>query len=210
MLLADAGGTAMSLLGDLHDTETKLLEQLREARRNQRKNAAEADEAPLTFGQKFADWIAAGMGSWPFIITQSVILAAWVVLNVTAWIRHWDPYPFILLNLMLSFQAAYAAPFIMMSQNRQQDIDRKKAENDYNINVKAELEIELLHHKLDEMREKEIALLTQTVADLTDLLKRSGMCEGEPSTMAELKAAVGKKSAPKSKGKAPSKPKPKA
>jgi uncharacterized membrane protein len=195
----------MSLSSDLQETEAKLLVQLREARRNQRKRAGEAKEAPLTFGQKFADWIAAGMGSWPFIISQSVILAAWVGLNVTAVIRHWDPYPFILLNLALSFQAAYAAPFIMMSQNRQQDIDRRKAENDYKINVKAELEIELLHQKLDEMREKEIALLTQTVADLTDLLKRSGMCEGEPSTMAELKAAVDSK--PAAKAKAAAKPK---
>jgi uncharacterized membrane protein len=189
----------MSVLSDFQDTEQKLLRQLRELRRKQR--GMEDAEGPLTFGQKFADWIAAGMGSWPFIISQSVILAGWVVLNVTAVIRHWDPYPFILLNLMLSFQAAYAAPFIMMSQNRQQDIDRRKAENDYKINVKAELEIELLHQKLDEMREKEIALLTQTVADLTDLLKRSGVCKEESDAMAELKAAVVTKSkgAPKAK-----------
>jgi uncharacterized membrane protein len=184
----------MSLLSDFQDTETKLLRQLRELRRKQRGMAREEAEGPLTFGQKFADWVAAGMGSWPFIISQSVILAGWVVLNVTAVMQHWDPYPFILLNLMLSFQAAYAAPFIMMSQNRQQDIDRRKAENDYKINVKAELEIELLHQKLDEMREKEIALLTQTVADLTDLLKQSGVCKEESGAMAELKAAAAAKS----------------
>jgi uncharacterized membrane protein len=69
--------------------------------------------------------------------------------------------------------AAYAAPFIMMAQNRQQDIDRKKAENDYNINIKAELEIELLHEKIDELREKEVMALTQAVADLTELLRNS-------------------------------------
>ena len=85
--------------------------------------------------------------------------------------QRWDPYPFILLNLALSFQAAYAAPFIMMSQNRQQDIDRKEAENDHRINVKAELEIELLHEKIDALRQKEVLMLTQAVADLTDLLK---------------------------------------
>lgn len=166
----------MSLLSDLHDTEKKMLQQLRDARRKQRKVEADDGEPPLTVGQKFADGVAAAMGSWTFIIIQSILLAVWVVLNLVAVIQHWDPYPFILLNLALSFQAAYAAPIIMMSQNRQQDIDRRKAENDYNINIKAELEIELVHQKLDELRENEILLLTKTVADLTELLKRSGMC----------------------------------
>ena len=93
------------------------------------------------------------MGSWRFIIIQSAILFVWIVLNVTAFIQKWDPYPFILLNLALSFQAAYAAPFIMMSPvNCQQDIDRLEAENDHQINVKAELEIELLHQKIDALR----------------------------------------------------------
>ena len=170
----------MSLLSDLHDTEKKLLGQLRDARRRLRtKPQAEDDEPPLTFGQKVADAVAAGMGSWTFIIIQSMILAVWIALNLLAVIQHWDPYPFILLNLALSFQAAYAAPFIMMSQNRQQDIDRRRAENDYKINVKAELEIELLHEKLDGLKENEILLLTQTVADLTQLLKRSGLCKDE-------------------------------
>src|SRR6266516_4571415 len=98
-------------------------------------------EESLTLGQRIADTVAATMGSWPFIIVQSILLACWIALNVTELIwRTWDPYPFILLNLMLSFQAAYAAPFIMMSQNRQQDVDRKCAEDDYQINIKAELE----------------------------------------------------------------------
>ena len=122
-------------------------------------------------GQKIADSVASNMGSWRFIIIQSVILLIWILLNITAYVQRWDPYPFILLNLALSFQAAYAAPFIMMSQNRQQDIDRKAAENDYQINVKAELEIELLHQKMDELREKEVLALIQQVSDLTALLK---------------------------------------
>ena len=88
-------------------------------------------------------------------------------------IRGWDPYPFILLNLALSFQAAYAAPVIMMSQNRQQDIDRKAAEKDYRINVKAELEIELLHEKIDQLREREVLKLTEAVRGLTELRQRS-------------------------------------
>jgi uncharacterized membrane protein len=171
----------MSLLSDLRETETKLLAQLREVRRAQRAQGGE-EEIPLTVGQKIADFVAATMGSWTFIIIQSVLLAAWIVLNVVAVIQHWDPYPFILLNLALSFQAAYAAPFIMMAQNRQQDVDRKKAENDYKINVKAELEIELLHQKLDALRQNEIVLLTQTVADLTQLLKHSGVSKDQPAS----------------------------
>ena len=107
------------------------------------------------------------MGSWTFIIIQSVMLMFWIALNVTAYVQQWDPYPFILLNLALSFQAAYAAPFIMMSQNRQQDIDRKHAENDFQVNVKAELEIELLHQKIDQLRETEVLQLTQAVNNLT-------------------------------------------
>src|SRR4051794_11201123 len=113
------------------------------------------------------------MGSWRFIIIQSTILLLWIVLNVTAYVERWDPYPFILLNLALSFQAAYAAPFIMMSQNRQQDVDRREAANDYRINVKAELEIELLHEKIDDLRDKEVLALTQAVHGLTALLQKT-------------------------------------
>ena len=88
-------------------------------------------------------------------------------------IRGWDPYPFILLNLALSFQAGYAALVIMMSQNRQQDIDRKAAEKDYRINVKAELEIELLHEKIDQLREREVLKLTEAVMVLTEQQRQS-------------------------------------
>jgi uncharacterized membrane protein len=156
----------------LHETEERLLNELRTLRRVVRKTQGEPSPAEfkLTFGQRVADMVAAGMGSWAFIIIQSVLLAVWILLNVTAWIENWDPYPFILLNLALSFQAAYAAPFIMMSQNRQQDVDRQAAENDHRINIKAELEIELLHQKLDELRAKEIIALTAEVRKLTDLL----------------------------------------
>jgi uncharacterized membrane protein len=102
-------------------------------------------------------------------------LFVWIVLNVTAFIQKWDPYPFILLNLALSFQAAYAAPFIMMAQNRQQDIDRKQAENDYQVNIKAELEIELLHQKIDELREKEVLELTNAIGELTEHLRKGDL-----------------------------------
>jgi uncharacterized membrane protein len=167
----------LSLVGDLkHDlnaAEHELLVQLRFLRRNLRSEAAAAfGKHELTFGQRIADAVAATMGSWPFIIVQSAILAAWIALNITAYVHKWDPYPFILLNLALSFQAAYAAPFIMMSQNRQQDVDRKEAAEDHKINIKAELEIELLHQKIDALREKEVLMLTQAISDLTELLKR--------------------------------------
>lgn len=159
------------LTTQLHAHEVKLLTSLRNLHRSNRKDLQDPDiEAGLTRGQRIADSVAATMGSWKFIIIQSALLLVWVLLNVTAYIRHWDPYPFILLNLALSFQAAYAAPFIMMSQNRQQDIDRKAALTDYEINIKAELEIEALHQKIDQLRELEIVNLTQAVKNLTDIL----------------------------------------
>jgi uncharacterized membrane protein len=101
-------------------------------------------DTQLTRGQRAADWFSAIMGSWPFIVIQSIFLAAWAVLNVVAWITHWDPYPFILMNLMLSIQAAYAAPIIMMSQKRQAEHDRVEAHNDFMVNKKAEEEIRVI------------------------------------------------------------------
>ena len=159
----------------LQASEEALLNDLRKLRQKSRSGPKPTPPAgQLTAGQKIADAVASTMGSWRFIIIQSTILLAWIILNVTAWIQHWDPYPFILLNLALSFQAAYAAPFIMMSQNRQQDVDRKQAENDYQINIKAELEIELLHQKIDQLRENEVLALTRAVESLTEQLKASG------------------------------------
>jgi uncharacterized membrane protein len=164
---------ALRLRHELHDEEARLLSELRVLRRSQRALAPKVVTAPLTSGQRIADLVAATMGSWRFIVIQSALLVLWVTLNLTAYIRHWDPYPFILLNLALSFQAAYAAPFIMMSQNRQQDVDRREAANDYRINVKAELEIELLHEKIDQLRDKEVLALTQAVQNLTALLQKT-------------------------------------
>ncbi|PSN18417.1 DUF1003 domain-containing protein [filamentous cyanobacterium CCP5] len=134
--------------------EYQLLQDLR-----QRSPAQQPLRPKLTLGDRISDKVAAVMGSWPFIIIQSLLLACWVSLNVLALIKHWDPYPFILLNLMLSFQAAYAAPIIMMSQNRQASIDRQDAQHDYEINMKAELEIELLHDKMNLLREEEMVTL---------------------------------------------------
>ena len=166
------------LMHELEDTEERLLAELRGLRRNARKSQAYRNIHQLTLGQRIADTVAATMGSWNFIIIQSAILLIWIVLNITAYVQQWDPYPFILLNLALSFQAAYAAPFIMMSQNRQQDIDRKAAEHDYQINIKAELEIELLHQKIDQLREKEVLNLTESVKQLIDLLRQANAAPG--------------------------------
>jgi len=168
-----------SVAKELRAAELRLLEELRHLRRGSRQASSETSGDQLTLGQKIADQVATTMGSWNFIIIQSLLLAVWIVLNVTAFIQKWDPYPFILLNLALSFQAAYAAPFIMMAQNRQQEIDRKQAQSDYKINIKAELEIELLHDKIDELREKEVLALTQAISDLGALLKREK--DGDPA-----------------------------
>jgi uncharacterized membrane protein len=129
------------------------------------------EATPPTRGQRLADTVAATIGSWRFIAIQSTAIAVWITGNVMTGSAAWDPYPFILLNLLLSFQAAYTAPAIMMSQNRQSELDRKHAENDYEVNVKAELEIELLHEKIDLLKEQELLTLTQAVRDLSAKLE---------------------------------------
>ena len=159
------------LVTSLRDEEIQLLQQLRAAVKKRRERPA---SPTMPFGARIADGVAAMVGSWPFIIVQSFLLLVWMVLNVTAIIEHWDPYPFILLNLALSFQAAYAAPFIMMSQNRQAMIDRQAAEHDYDINIKAELEIELLHQKIDLLRETEIAELLQVIKRFQEQMRVQG------------------------------------
>src|SRR5262249_5599728 len=97
-------------------------------------------EDDRSLGERMADLIAAIVGSWPFIITQSVFLIGWMALNLVGWLYHWDPYPFILLNLALSFQAAFASPIIMMSQNRQAKLDARRNQLDLQINLLAEQE----------------------------------------------------------------------
>ena len=126
---------------------------------------------PATRGQRLADLVAATIGSWRFIVFQSTAIAIWITGNVWAGAAAWDPYPFILLNLLLSFQAAYTAPAIMMSQNRQSELDRHHAKDDYEINVKAELEIELLHEKIDTLKIQEIHALTEAVRGLSQRLE---------------------------------------
>jgi uncharacterized membrane protein len=113
------------------------------------KNVNEILEEQSSLGQRASDWIAATVGSWQFIIAQSILLVVWVILNITAWVNHWDPYPFILMNLFLSMEAAFTAPIIMMSQNRQASRDRLESHYDFLVNQKAEEEIRAILEHLD-------------------------------------------------------------
>ena len=126
-----------------------------------------------TFGARLADQVAAVGGSWAFIIAFSVVLALWMGWNVFAMSRHlaFDPYPFIFLNLMLSTLAAVQAPVIMMSQNRAAARDREAAEHDYVVNLRSELEIMLLHDKMDELRGQEMVALLKRQSEAIRLLK---------------------------------------
>jgi uncharacterized membrane protein len=133
-------------------------------------NVNRSHDDSLTAGERIADRFAEIMGSWAFIITQSLILSGWIALNAIAFLRHWDPYPFILLNLALSFQAAYAAPIIMMSQNRQADKDRLMAEHDYQINTKAEQEVKSIMEHLEQQDQVMIDILRRLEAQHEVLL----------------------------------------
>jgi uncharacterized membrane protein len=116
------------------------------------KNVDAEFEQNRTHAQILADSVASVVGSWPFIVTQSILLVLWIAVNVVLALKHsdkaWDPYPFILLNLALSFQAAYTGPIVMMSQNRQAEKDRRQANSDYETNVKAEAEIRVIMEHL--------------------------------------------------------------
>lgn len=116
-----------------------------------------------TFGEKSADRITEIIGSWTFIIIQSVVLTIWIILNALAWLNHWDPYPFILLNLALSFQAAYAAPIIMMSQNRSAAMDRRKSEADLATDRRTERRIIEIQKQLNRLENNKIAKIHQAV-----------------------------------------------
>ena len=134
------------------------------------KNVNEVFEKELTRGQHVADLVAKVVGSWPFIICQSIIIIIWLTVNAylvykvsfdPAYFQAWDPYPFILLNLVLSFQAAYTGPVVMMSQNRQAEKDRLLAEHDYQVNLKAEQEIEELMKHLNHQDEIMACILSR-------------------------------------------------
>jgi len=141
------------------------------ARAKKRRGDLPPAPSEIPLGDRMADIVAATVGSWRFIVIQSVLLLAWIVANA-AFGLSWDPYPFILLNLMLSFQAAYTAPIIMMSQNRLADVDRDRAVADYQVNLRSEAEIALLHEKLDLMREKQLLEITEMLKLALDRIEQ--------------------------------------
>ncbi len=128
-------------------------------------------EKELTFGERLSDKVAAFGGSWAFILTFLGLMALWITLNVTT--TRIDPFPFILLNLMLSCVAALQAPVIMMSQNRQEDKDRIRAQHDYEVNLKAELEIRKLHEKVDHLLYRQMQRLLEIQRVQMELLQSS-------------------------------------
>ena len=132
------------------------------------KNWHEKHTDKLSLGSRLSDAVANGMGSWRFIIIQTIIVAIWMGLNILGVMQHWDPYPFILLNLLFSTQAAYAAPIIMMAQNRQNERDRAQAQADYQTNIDAKLEIEALQLRLDDI---EIKKLDKIITMLEEMKK---------------------------------------
>ncbi|WP_218127172.1 DUF1003 domain-containing protein [Catalinimonas alkaloidigena] len=136
--------------GELTDLEKGILESFREQENITRNTEAELNQRQ-SFGDRLADHIANFGGSWNFIVVFFAVLLGWILLNATLLTRPFDPYPFILMNLVLSCLAAIQAPIIMMSQNRMEARDRLRAENDYQVNLKAEIEIRHLHEKMDHL-----------------------------------------------------------
>lgn len=171
---------ANALLGrsiaELSPEEATVIQRIIE-RESISRDMSRRDRRDQTFGQWLADRAAAVGGSWGFIIAFGVILAAWVGLNTVGLVRlgqkAFDPYPFIFLNLMLSMLAAIQAPIIMMSQNRQAEKDREAARHDYEVNLKAELEIMRLHEKLDALRDRDLAAMMKQQIELLEEIRES-------------------------------------
>jgi uncharacterized membrane protein len=171
----------LNKMGSFSNQEQRFIRHILEGQHITR-NINEDFDNQLTLGQRVADKVASFGGSWTFIIIFGMILVAWVILNsliLTKINKAFDPFPYILLNLFLSMTAAIQAPVIMMSQNRQSVKDRLNAAHDYEVNMKAEMEIATLHVKFDELREKkwtaliemqqeQIRLLTQVLEKRTD------------------------------------------
>ncbi|USN99226.1 MAG: DUF1003 domain-containing protein [Phycisphaeraceae bacterium] len=174
-----------SLLEAEHGELTSLDEQVIAALRDQELVAADINEAfteRQSIGQRIADRVAAFGGSWTFIGLFGAIIVGWMAVNAGLLLaKPFDPYPFILLNLVLSTLAAFQAPVIMMSQNRQAAKDRLEAEHDYRVNLKAELEVRLLHTKLDQLLShqwKRLIEIQQLQMDLMEEIERNGRNHG--------------------------------
>ncbi len=175
--------TAEKLIGAKYenmDARTKRVARHLTERTHISKNTSAEQAQNKTFGQNAADAVAKFGGSWAFIGMFALVLVAWVLLNSYILVQYnqsFDPYPYILLNLFLSMLASVQAPLILMSQNRQAEIDRQNAEHDYEVNLKAELEIMLLHEKIDLLRENQwtdlIKIQKKQLSLLEDLIKKN-------------------------------------
>jgi uncharacterized membrane protein len=154
----------------LSENQRRVLD--RAARRQTLTGDVETAPESMSFGQRLADRVAAVGGSWSFIIGFGLVLSGWIALNLLLATRAFDPYPFIFLNLMLSTLAAIQAPVIMMSQNRQAVKDRQAAAHDYEVNLKAEIEILALHDKLDQMRGQDLRDLLAKQNEQIEMLTR--------------------------------------
>jgi uncharacterized membrane protein len=163
-------------ISDLTDLEKTVLDSLKDNTTLTDKIDVEESQT-MTFGQRIADKVATFGGSWTFIISFGLFLLVWISLNIF-WLsdKGFDPYPFILLNLILSSLAAIQAPVIMMSQNRQESKDRERSKKDYMINLKSELEIRMLHEKIDHLtinqQQEVIEIHKVQIEMLNDILKR--------------------------------------
>ena len=183
MSASDSGQTITGEVRAVSELEKRLLDKIRN-REPISRNVNELHDQQLTFGERIADRLADVAGSWGFILSFLGLVLIWIGVNSYLLLsRPWDPYPFILLNLILSLLAGLQAPVIMMSQNRQESKDRIRSEHDYEVNLKAEIEIEQLHSKLDTLREKQwndlvdlqqrqIAMLEQQIEMLQTLCKQ--------------------------------------
>ncbi|MFC6838539.1 DUF1003 domain-containing protein [Xanthomonas theicola] len=164
-------------LEKLPDAERQVVERFIAKRHVARDIVKQADR-DRSLGERIADRVAEIGGSWSFIIGFGLVLLAWIALNSLVLAHAFDPYPYILLNLCLSCLAAIQAPVIMMSQNRQAAVDRLRAQNDYEVNIKSELEILQVHEKLNRLREQDwmtlVELQNRQIAMLQQLLERTG------------------------------------
>ena len=165
--------TLSTELGEITDLERDVIESLREHEIISSGPAIDENDANRTLGERLSDRIAGFGGSWGFILSFGGFLMLWILFNTIVWtLRPPDPYPFIFLNLILSCVAAIQAPVIMMSQNRQELRDRRRAEQDYKINLKAELEIRHLHEKMDHLLHHHSQRLLEIQQIQTDLLRQ--------------------------------------
>ncbi|MCB0450036.1 MAG: DUF1003 domain-containing protein [Confluentibacter sp.] len=159
-------------VGELNDLETDVLKTLQNHETITSKVNLQWERKGLTYGQRLADKIAAFGGSWRFIIIFGIFIFVWMVINLVFLLnKGFDPYPFILLNLILLFLLALQAPVIMMSQNRQEEKDRERAKQDYMVNLKSELEIRMLHEKIDHLivhQQQELLTIQQVQIDMMD------------------------------------------